>query len=403
MSTEPVAAGSATPAEPPRPERLVSLDAYRGLTMLFMASGGLGLAALARGYPSDWLQSLAWHTTHVPWIGCSAWDLIQPSFMFMVGVSMPYSYARRRERGDSFAARLRHAVVRSLVLVALGIALRSVGEPQINFIFTDVLTQIGLGYTFVFLLVGRPKWVQAAALVAILAGYTLALGRYPPRDEGFDYTTVGISEQEHAQVVLNGRHAPWSKNVNLAADVDVWLLNQFQPPKPFKFQSGGYQTLNFIPSIATMLLGLFAGERLRGAAAPWAKLAWLVFFGAVCLLAGLEMHWHACPIVKRIWTPSWALASGGAALWILAALYAVVDVLGVRRWTYPLVVVGANSIATYVLYQLGAKGLQAPVVKRWLAALLAQPYGLAVQSVCLLAVLWLIDWWLYRRKIFVRI
>src|SRR5688572_19402885 len=121
--------------------RLVSLDAYRGFVMLAMASGGLGLARVARQFPDSRLwDNIAYQVDHAAWRGCSFWDLIQPSFMFIVGVAMPFSYARRIQQGQSWPKMFLHAIVRSLILIALGIFLRSTGTKGTNFTFEDVLT-----------------------------------------------------------------------------------------------------------------------------------------------------------------------------------------------------------------------------------------------------------------------
>ncbi len=112
-------------AVPPNLDRLVSLDAYRGLTMLLMASGGLGLAEVAKRFPDSRLwQAVSFHVSHVPWQGCSLWDLIQPSFMFMVGVAAAYSFVSRKAAGQSYGAMTWHAFVRAAVLVLLGVFLR---------------------------------------------------------------------------------------------------------------------------------------------------------------------------------------------------------------------------------------------------------------------------------------
>src|SRR6185437_4024506 len=146
----------AAPAPREKPARLVSLDAYRGAIMLLMASGGLALPAVAKNFPDSPVWSfLAFNTDHVPWVGCSLWDLIQPSFMFMVGVSMPYSIASRRVRGDSEKKILAHVLYRAVFLVLLAIFLTSNWSKQTEFVFTNVLAQIGLGYAFLYFLLGR--------------------------------------------------------------------------------------------------------------------------------------------------------------------------------------------------------------------------------------------------------
>src|SRR5437870_2870601 len=143
-----------TPAAPDKPARLTSLDAYRGFIMLVMASAGFGLPEVAKHFKGDpvW-QFLGYEFDHVAWTGCSFWDLIQPSFMFMVGVAMPFSYASRLARGQSKASVFAHAVYRSILLILLGIFLSSNWSKQTNFTFVNVLTQIGLGYCFLYLIV----------------------------------------------------------------------------------------------------------------------------------------------------------------------------------------------------------------------------------------------------------
>src|SRR5262245_58074289 len=133
--------------------RLLSLDAFRGFVMLAMASGGFRCAEVAKNaqfQDSDIWKFLGYQCDHVPWVGWALWDLIQPSFMFMVGVSMAYSYAKRQSKGQTYGHMLLHAMVRSLVLVLLGIALMSNFKPRTDFEFVNVLIQIGLGYTFLF-------------------------------------------------------------------------------------------------------------------------------------------------------------------------------------------------------------------------------------------------------------
>ncbi len=331
----------------------MSLDAYRGLVMLAMASAGLGIPQVAKHFDSGWWPAVASQISHADWVGCKVWDMIQPAFMFMVGVAMPFSYARRQDRGDSLLRMFGHAVVRSFVLVALGVFLASAWSKQTNFVFTNVLAQIGLGYTFVFLLRNRHLAIQMTALVAILAGSWYLFYRYPVPQPGpdFNYAAYGLPKD---WPLLTGTAAHWNKNVNYGGAVDLTLLNLFPRENPYTLadNEGGYHTLNFLPSIATMLLGLLAGELLRSTRSARTKLVILVSAGAVLLVAGLAAGWTICPIIKRIWTPSWALASGAGAIWMLAALYAVVDVAGWRRWTFPLVVVGMNSIAMYLMANL---------------------------------------------------
>ena len=397
-----------TPAPPPRdpPARLASLDVFRGLTMLFMASEIMRVPAVARQFTdSPAVRWIAYLLDHVEWTGFVPWDLIQPSFMFMVGVALPFSVASRRARGEPFRGQLGHAVRRALVLVALGILLRSIGRPQTYFTFEDVLTQIGLGYVFLFLLAHARARTQWATAAGILVATWLAFALHPLPPAGFDTALVGVpADWPHH---LQGFAAHWDKNTNLANRVDQWFLNLFPRESPFVYNRGGYTTLNFVPSLATMIFGLLAGELLRGSASAPAKLRRLLVYGAAGIALGAVLHVAGiAPLVKRIWTPSWAIFSAGWAAVFLGVFYWVVDVRGWRRWTLPFVVVGMNSIATYVIVHV-AEGFMRDAFRTHLGRGTLQVFGAAYEPVVVgalsLLVFWLMLYWMYRRRIFIRI
>ena len=395
------AASVADPAQ-----RLASLDVFRGLTMLFMASEIMRIPAVASQFPDSRIARwLAVGLDHVPWTGVVPWDLIQPSFMFMVGVALPFSVASRRARGEPFAAQLGHAVRRALILVLLGIFLRSQGRPQTYFTFEDVLTQIGLGYVFLFLLAharARTQWVAAGV---VLFFTWLAFALYPLPPAGFDTALVGVpADWPHH---LQGFAAHWDKNTNLANRADQWFLNLFPRESPFVYNRGGYTTLNFVPSLATMIFGLLAGGLLRGAASDRDKLRALVAYGAAGIALGAALHFAGiCPLVKRIWTPSWAIFSAGWATLFLALFYWMIDVRGWRRWSFPFLVVGVNSIAMYVIVHL-AERYTAEALRTHLGRGAFQAFGAAYEPILVggasLLVFWLMLYWMYRRKLFIRI
>src|SRR3989442_4232729 len=322
--------------------RLVSLDVFRGATMIFMAWEILRITHVARRFPDSAVgRFFASTMDHRQWVGCAPWDLIQPAFMFMVGVSLPFSIARRTERGDSFARQLAHSIYRALILIALGIFLRSQARPQTYFTFEDVLTQIGLVYVFLFLLAGPKPSIQWMAAAIILVGYWAAFALYPLPPAGFDTATVGVPHDWPHH--LTGFAGHWDKNTNLANRVDQWFLNLFPRERPFVYNGGGYLTLNFVPSLATMILGLLAGELLRSERSGQEKVRALVVYGVGGVMLGAALHLLGiCPLVKRIWTPSWAIYSSGWVVLILAGLYYVIDLKGYRGWTFPFLVVGMN-------------------------------------------------------------
>jgi heparan-alpha-glucosaminide N-acetyltransferase len=396
--------------------RLVSLDAYRGLIMLTLASSAFGLHAFAKSVPTDsshygFWQLISFHTDHPPWIsnvhyvGVSYWDLIQPAFMFMVGVAMPFSFAKRVTRGDTYGWMTLHALFRSIILILLGVFLSSTDRHETNWTFVNVLSQIGLGYIFVYFLMGRHAALQILAGIAILGGYW------------YWFVHTPVPGAESMQQFANH----FQKNENAAAYFDRMFLNWFPRPERFVENSGGYTTLNFVPSIVTMLFGVMAGELLMDKRPAREKLAILIGGGLLCMVLGVAAGETACPIIKRIWTPSWVLFSGAYVLWILAAFYFVADVLEWKRWTLPLVVLGVNSILLYLMGQLmrpwveaqldihfGLRNVTTAGVERLLAiqhgdSIFSGPYEPILRRTGSMIVFWLICLWLYLQRTFIRI
>ena len=397
------------PAPPASPAavRLGSVDAYRGLVMLLIMAEQLRTAAVAKAVPDSpvW-RFLATQQEHVAWTGAVLHDMIQPSFSFLVGVALPFSVGNRRARGLSPEAVTGHAFLRALILILLGIILRSA-----SYTFEDTLTQIGLGYGFLYLLALRSVRVQWAALAVILVGYWLAFALWPLPGPNFDWASAGVSPDFASNAT--GFAAHWNKNTNPAWAFDTWFLNLFPREKPFQFNQGGYATLSFIPTLGTMILGLIAGEILRSERPKVAKVRWFVIAGVIGLAVGWGLGATGiCPVVKRIWTPSWVLFSGGWCFLGLAAFYAVIDVCGWRAWAFPLVVVGMNSIAAYVMDHLLPAFLRETLQNHLtlqthfgprLIGFVAPAYAPFAIGVGVIALLWLILYGMWRKKIFLRI
>lgn len=448
---------SSADSSPPRekPERLMSLDAYRGFIMIAMASAALGFTQVvakfkkqAEAAETEWTgttrwawESLAYQFDHVAWTGCSFWDLIQPSFMFMVGVAMPFSLARREQLGQNERARFLHVLWRSLLLVVLGVFLSSNGSPLTNFTFVNVLTQIGLGYPFLYLLCNRSWRVQLGVALILLVGYWAWFATYTIPKSDLEQVSQAIRElkkkDEAEWTQFEGFAAHWNKHTNAAAAVDRTLLNWFPRKeeawygKKFWVNDGGYQTFNFIPSLATMIFGLLAGHLLRSQRNDYEKLGWLLKASAICFSLALAVDttiwpisvpgctWTLCPSVKRIWTPMWAVFSSGWTFLFLAAFYWMIDIRKWRWWAWPCVVVGMNSIAMYYMSQT-----MKPWVRSQLKTHLATVdsclgwdqgivyhvfdteryvYAAIWEKVAVLLVFWLVCFWMYRRKIFLKI
>ena len=393
------------------PARLAALDAYRGFVMLLMASAGLGLPQTAKRFPDSrvwqWLGS---QFTHSVWVGATLWDLIQPSFMFIVGAAVVYSHARRQAAGETQGAMLAHAMYRAVALVLLGVMIESQSTTPDNYVLTNVLSQIGLAYVFVFLVCNLSVRWQALAALLILVGDWALFCSYPAPGEGFDYRALGVpADWPH----LQGLEAHWDKNTNVAAAIDRVILNWFRRDTRFLYHGGGYTTLNFVPSISTMILGLMAGRLLKSDGSSRQKLLGLISAGLFCIGAGALVAWlGVCPLVKRVWSPSWAVFSAGWAFLLLAAFYGFIDLAGLRRVVWLLSVVGMNSFAAYYLaltvcapFGLLARGLETcfgPEVFR-LAGLITDPFAPIARMVLLLAAVWLVCAWLYQQKIFIKL
>jgi predicted acyltransferase len=390
----------------PATRRVTSVDVYRGFVMLLMMAEVLSFRKVAEALPgSSFWQFLNFHQDHVPWAGCSLHDLIQPSFSFLVGVALPFSIGSRVAKGASFGNLLWHAIVRSFILIVLGIFLRSMHASQTYFTFEDTLTQIGLGYTFLFILGFCSQRVQMGALIFILVGYWLAFALYPLPDAGFDYLSAGISPDwpHHFQ----GFAAHWNKNTNLAWAFDRWFLNLFPRESLFTHNGGGYATLSFIPTLGTMILGLFAGNALKASTDAKVKIRFFIITGISLLALGVLLHMTGInPIVKRIWTPAWTIFSGGWCFLLLALFYGVIDIGNYKRWSFPLMVIGMNSIAAYVLAD-GFGGFISGSLYIHLGQNFDQVFGLPYASLVkgglVLLIEWLILYWMYRKKIFIKI
>ena len=196
--------------------RLGSIDAFRGFAMFLLMAEALHLSHMARNFPESKIwKTLAYHQTHVEWIGCSLHDMIQPSFSFLVGVSLPFSLLSRRQNGQSKKKMTLHAIWRAFALVTLGIFLRSVGRKQTNFTFEDTLSQIGLGYCFLFLLGLKTRKVQWIALSAILISYWALFAAYPLPSTNFDYSAVGLDKNSSSFLTGFQALVPSGKTIRL--------------------------------------------------------------------------------------------------------------------------------------------------------------------------------------------
>ncbi len=236
-------------------------------------------------------------------------------------------------------------------------------------------------------------------------GYWLAFAVYPLPGADFDYGTTGVTANWPNN--LQGFAAHWNKNTNLAWAFDRWFLNLFPREKVFQFNEGGYATLSFIPTLGTMLLGLMAGNVLHADKTASKKIQYFLIAGGCLLALGFLLHITGInPIVKRIWTPAWTIFSGGICFLMLAFFYLVIDVKGYKRWSFFLAVIGANSIAAYCIADGGIlsfikKSLYIHLGKQY-DQLFGAPYATLVSGGLTLLFVWLILYWMYKKRIFIK-
>lgn len=390
----------------PAPQRVSSVDAYRGFVMFLMMAEVLRFSKVSEALPgSAFWAFLDFQQSHVSWVGCSLHDLIQPSFSFLVGVALPYSIASRASKAQNTTMMWYHTIRRSLILVFLGIFLRSMHADQTNFTFEDTLTQIGLGYPVLFALGFMSEKIQWGALVAILVGYGLIFALYPLPGLYFDWAETGItSDWPHN---LTGFAAHWNKNTNAAWAFDRWFMNLFPRPSPFHFNGGGYSTLSFIPTLGTMTLGLIAGQWLKTATSASLLVRRFLITAVILFVSGLALDLAGInPIVKRIWTPAWVLFSGGWCFVLLASFYFLVDMKQNKSWFLPLIVIGTNSIAAYIIAHT-IDGFIADSFRIHIGpdynSFLGEAYRPFVTGVIILIVEWWILYWMYTKKLFIKI
>ena len=353
-------------SDTPAPGRYLPLDAFRGFIMVLLVSHGFGFRAV--GDVPVYRAIGAWFD-HVPWEGGVFWDMIQPAFMFMVGVAMPFALARRAAQGATFRDNFRHVAIRSLKLIVLSQILISIGAGKPGFQLINVLAQMAFTYFFCFLIMQWKFRTQAMAAGLILAAHWALFLLFPGPDGAF------------------------SKADNIGADIDRALGLHY---------SGYYVTINFVSSTVTTLFGVWTGLLLMSAR-PRREQMKIVACAMIAAFAGGLALGLVNPLVKRIWTASFTLYSTGWVLFMLLGFYWLVEVRGYRKLVFPLLVVGMNSIFVYSLNQVlwGWIDRAAGVFTgrfQWLGT--PAP---VFQACAVLGVMWYLCYWLYQRKIFLKL
>lgn len=372
--------------------RVMSIDALRGFDMFWISGGrevfvtvlalcDYWLVQLGMAIPPlpDWLKS---QMAHRDWEGFSAWDLIMPLFLFIVGTAMPFSFAKRLEAGQSKRAIYGKVVVRCLILWILGMAVQG-NLLQYKWselrLYSNTLQAIAAGYLIasVVMLNLRPLG-QLLVTIGLLVGYCLILTFVP------------------APGLPAGTLEP---KANLALHIDKVILGEH-----FRDGTTYAWILASMAFGATVLLGVMSGHILASAQSPARKFLWLVLAGLACLGEGWAWGlWF--PIIKHLFTSSMVLWACGWSFLLLALFYLVIDVWGLRRWSIFFVVIGMNAIAVYVathVFRDAFRQVSSALVGN-LVPYLPKPSGAALSALTTFAVVWLILYYMYRKRTFIRV
>ena len=365
-------------------ERLMSIDALRGFDMFFITGGAMLISALcvACGCGDGWL---AVQMKHVPWAGLAHHDTIFPLFLFLAGVSWPFSLASQEAKGRSPWSIHRKVIVRALVLVFIEMSLGGLLKFKPDFRLMGVLSFIGLswGVAAILFMHVRRFAGRIALIAALLIGYwaLLRFGIAPDAPAGAD---------------------SFSKEWNIVSYLDrtIWpnhlyAKGVYEPESLFSLAGG----------VSMALLGMCAGAWLRSGATVAARKA-----GALALAAGglllldlLFVFALGDPIVKALWTPAFVLSAATYSMAMLALFYWIIDVKGWRRWTFYFRVIGMNSILIYLIGRLGFLGSLGRFFSEGLANWAGEPWSAVIRAVGMLAAGWGVLYVMYRKNAFLRV
>ena len=358
--------------------RLLSLDVFRGLTMFLLIAEAAGFHHNFSELVKDqtFFSGLAEQLHHHPWNGLRFWDLIQPFFMFIVGVAMPFSLRKRLASG-SRAAATRHIVKRCFLLFLFGVLLHCVYKNMLVWELWNVLVQLAFTILIAYAIMNYPHKVQIAVSIGLLI-LTEVLYRV--------YDTAN----------------PFNQGESFGSYMDLLLMG--------KVNSGYWVTINFIPTAAHTIWGVICGQLLISQKTALEKLKPLMIYGAILLVAGYALDLLGItPIIKRIATSSFTLASGGWAILTLALFYWWIDIKGnSKKWLMVFAVVGTNSIFIYLLAETVGVQWFRDFGKIFTQGVLS-PIGLSeilimvINALFVLFMFWYITYFLDKKKVYFKV
>jgi predicted acyltransferase len=363
-------------------KRLISIDALRGFDMLMICGADAFFKSLEGKTNLGWVDGLARQFEHPEWVGFAFYDFIFPLFLFVAGVSIPFSLAKAMEAKAPKKEIYKKAFIRMLILIGLGMLDKNAPFPffdweQIR--LGSVLGRIGIaGFVTVVLYLNFDSVKRLMIVGGILLLYYAAVFLVPV--PGF-----GVGD------------------LSFEGNLVGWFDRAFLPGRLLQGQFDELGILTTFPAICLTIMGCFAGEILKTATLSGnQKLKQLVIAGLICIAIALVWNLHF-PIFKRMWTSSFILLTSGLAFLSLGLFYLIIDILKFQKWAFIFVVIGMNSLTIYMIYRfvnfrhtarLLFEGLYKPLGENW------QP---VMESLGALVLVWLFLYFLYRKKIFFKV
>ena len=383
-------------------ERLMSLDALRGADMLFIMGFSGAVVALCQllGFGKDcWLAT---QMTHVAWHGFRHHDTIFPLFLFLAGVSWPFSYASQIAKGRTTAAILRKMAVRVAALVFLGLATSSFFAFKVeSFRYDSVLAHIGVCWAAAALLYMFVRSVRArlAIAAALLVAHWLVLRFFSAPD-----AAALLSSTDPAVAKKVASYAAYGTDgFSFTGNIAGWIDRTFMPGRLHEgiFDPDGL--LGKVTGTVTAMLGVFAGELLRRKEVPGGRKAFILAGAGILSLAACLAWRPWCPVNKKIWTSTFILAAGAYSFLALALFYWIVDVKGWRGWTFFFRVIGMNSITIYVMMRFVEFRSMSKFFFSGVAGLGNGHWSALVLCLGQVALEWLLLLYLYRKGTFLKV
>lgn len=368
-------------AIPAKKQRLIAIDCLRGFDMLLIAGGGAFLVLLEGKTGLAWVDAIALQLKHPPWHGFTFYDFIFPLFIFIAGVSLPFSLNKGLENGLSKTELYRKAFWRLLLLLALGIVDKNTPvtffEPE-QIRVASVLGRIGIaGFVTTLLYLNVSRFGRLAWAAGILVAYYAALFLIPVPGYG-------------------------AGDLSIEGNLVGWFDRNFLPGRLLQKIYDENGLLTQLPALCLAIFGAAAGDLLRSEVKDSRKLQLLMLAGIAGI--GLALLWSLhFPINKHLWTSSFILLTGGMACLFLSFFYFVIEVLQYRKWAFFFQVIGMNSITIYLAYHFIDFNKTSSMLFAGLYAPLPEPWHEVFEAVGALALVWGMMYFLYRKKIFIRI